>query len=158
VVDHIEWDILGSNLFTMETFVMYVFLQEGRIIIFNEWLCICFVGKHDSLGQMSSSFLGLLGANQRKFMVPWGKWPQILKSNMFSQGKWVQNMVLQGNPNSLVKTWFFGANRPNFFWTIMVLAEEIAWRNLGKCLFPSGSEGILVKFPYPQGSCKFLFF
>ncbi len=82
---------------------MYVFLQEGRIIIFNEWLCISFVGKHDSLGQMSSSFLGLLGANQPKFMVPWSKWPQILKSNMFSQGKWVQNMVLQGNPNSLVK-------------------------------------------------------
>jgi hypothetical protein len=64
---------------------MYVFLQEGRIIIFNEWLCISFVGKHDSLGHMSSSFLGLLGANQPKFMVPWGKWPQILKSNMFSQ-------------------------------------------------------------------------
>jgi hypothetical protein len=73
----------------METFVMNVFLQEGRIIILNEWLCICFVGKHGSLGQMSSSFLGLLGANQPKFMVPWGKWSQILTTIMFSQGKWV---------------------------------------------------------------------
>jgi hypothetical protein len=87
----------------METFVMNVFLQEQRRIIFIEWLCICFVGKHDSLGHMRSSLLGLLGVNQPKFMVPWGKWPQILKSNMFSQGKRVQNMVLQGNPNSLGK-------------------------------------------------------
>ncbi len=72
---------------------MYVFLQEGRIIIFNEWLCICFVGKHDSLGQMSSSFLGLLGANGSRFS----------RAIRFSHGKWVQNMVLQDNPNSLGK-------------------------------------------------------
>jgi hypothetical protein len=83
-----------------------IYSRRGRIINFNEWLCICFVGKHGSLGQMSSSFLGSLGANQPKFLVPWGKWPQILKSNTFSQGKWVQNMVLQGNPNSLGKHGF----------------------------------------------------
>jgi hypothetical protein len=94
---------------------MNVFLQEQSLIIFIEWLCISFVGKHDSLGHMRSSFLGLLGANQPKFMVPWGKWPQILMSHMFSQGKWVQNMVLQSNPNSLGKHGFLEQMDPTSF-------------------------------------------
>jgi hypothetical protein len=48
-------------------------------------------------------------------MVPWGKWPQILKSNIFSQGKWVQNMVFQGNPNSLGKHGFSEQIGPTSF-------------------------------------------
>ncbi len=73
---------------------MYVFLQEGRIIIFNEWLCICFVGKHDSLGQMSSRFLGLLGGQSAQIHASLGQLaPDSQEQYVFSQGRWVQNMV-----------------------------------------------------------------
>jgi hypothetical protein len=142
----------------METFVMYVFLQEGRIIIFNEWLCISFVGKHDSLGQMSSSFLGLLGANQPKFMVSWSKWPQILKRNMFSQGKWVQNMVLQGNPNSLGKHGSLEQIGPTSFEPSWFPHRKLPGETWVSAFFPLEVMETCFKSPYPQGSCKFLFF